>query len=221
MKCAGVGGFSAVVRAATRADPGVRVGVKRRVLLELQWQGRGGRFRHLALSPPDVLRALGTFGLVASLALIVVGAYSVRSSRALAPSRVDTVLREHAELKAQRDALRERAYDLAEQLYWRVEQGRRMVRMADSPGQAWKGQCPRPPARGAGDAAVLDWLSEQGTRLEAIGDELAAGRVEMGVQRASALAPPHAGRPAVRGEPALYVADMGPARRRGAAPAKR
>lgn len=236
MKRAGVGGLSAVCRdagtsrAATQTDPRALVGVKRHCLLELQWQGGNGKFRHVALSPRGLGWAMGTFGVVVLFVLAVVGAFSVGtnralahlsvagaspggSNRALAHFDVDTVLRENTELKARQDALRERAFDLAEQLYGRVEQGRRMLGTAGIPGHSRESQCPRPPGRDAGDDAILAWLSEQGTRLESIGNELTADRVEMGVKQASALVPVSGGWATVRGELALYMADMGPARR--------
>lgn len=160
---------------------------------------------------------MGTFGIVALFALGVVGAFSVGSNRVLAHPGVDMVPCENTELKARPDAMRERAFDLAKQLYERVEQGRRMLRMADTPGHAWEGQCPRPPARDAGDEAILAWLSEQGTRLEAIGNELTAGRVEMGMKQASVPAPVGMGTVPMRNAAVLQVADLGSARRQEAA----
>ena len=54
---------------------------------------------------------------------------------------------------------------------------RRMVRLADTPGRASEGQGLRLSARDAGNEAVLAWLPERGVRLEALGNELRAGRV--------------------------------------------
>jgi hypothetical protein len=219
MKRAGAGGFSAVCRAAgasraaTRPDPGARVGEKRRVLLELQWQGRGGKFRHVVVSRRGLRQVLGTSAMVALFALAVVGAFSVRSTRAMGHLGADTAMRESTELNVRHDALREEAFDLADQLYGRIEQGRRMLRMAGSPVHAWEGQCPRPPARDAGDDAILAWLSEQGTRLEAIGNELTAGRVEIGGKQASAPAPANGRTSPVRDAAVLQMADMGSSRR--------
>ncbi|MFI5168052.1 MAG: hypothetical protein ACHQQS_15700 [Thermoanaerobaculales bacterium] len=122
MKRAGAGGFSAVCRAAgasraaTRTDPGALVGVKRHVLLELQWQGRGGQFRHVVLYRRGLRRVLGTSGIVVLSALAVIGAFSVGSNRALAHFSVDTILNENTELKARQDTLRGRAFELARAL---------------------------------------------------------------------------------------------------------
>jgi len=195
--------------------------VKRRVLLELQWQGTGGRFRHIVLSPPGLLRTLGACGVVAVFALAVVGALFVVSSRALEQYGVDAVMRENTELKARQDALRERAFDLAEQLYWHFERERRMARLADTAGHAWVAECPRPPARDAGNDAILAWLSEQGTRLEALGNELTPGRVETGAKLASAPATVNESWTTVRAEAALYEGGMEPAGRQEAAPSTR
>jgi len=224
MKHAGVRWFSAVCRAAgapraaTRADPGTRAGAKHHYLLELQWQGVGGRFRHIVFNPPGLRQVLGSVGIVAllGLALGVVGAFPVGSDEALGHPGIDAIVRENAELRARQDALRERAFDLAEQLYERVEQGRKMAWMASTPGHAGYAQCPRPPARGAGDEAILAWLSEQGPRLEALGNELTAGRGEVGVKLASAPAPGEGVETTGQGEPTLHVADMGLARPPGA-----
>ena len=150
---------------------------KHRCSLELQWQGRGGRFHHLAFSPPVLRRALGTFGIVVAIA---VGALSLASSRAFAPGGIDAVQRENLELKAQNDALRERAHDLAEQLYWHAEQELRMAGPADAPGDTWTDVCPRPPGRDASDEAILAWLTDQAVRLERPGDRPPNGPDEAG-----------------------------------------
>jgi hypothetical protein len=47
----------------------------------------------------------------------------------------------------------------------------------ETAGRASEGQSLRLSARDAGNEAILAWLSEQGVRLEALGNELGAGRV--------------------------------------------
>lgn len=141
---------------------------------------------------------LGAFAIAALLAPAVAVVFSVRSSRALAHLDVDRMLRENAQLRARQDALRERAFDLAEQLYGRVERGRRMLRLTGTAQHASEGQCIRPLARDAGDEVLLAWLSEQGARLEAIGNELASTRAEIGVRRASASVSAARGRATAR-----------------------
>ena len=229
MKRAGLGWFSAVRRSAgvprdvTRADSAGLVGVRRRFLLELQWRGRGGKFRHLAVGRPGLRQAAGALGIVAllTLAVGVAGTFSLKSNRPRPHFGAGAILREHTDLKARHDALRERAFDLAEQLYARVEQGRRMVRMAGTTNEALEDWCPRPPARDVGDEAIFVWLSQQGARLEAIGDELTAGRVEPGMKRASVPAPVITETAPTRNTGVVEVADSGSARRLVAAPAKR
>jgi hypothetical protein len=221
MKRAGVGGFFAVgrpagaPRPASPTDPGAREGAKRHLLLELQWQDRSGRFRHLALSSLGLRRVLGAFGSVVffAIALAVVVTFSMRSNRVQAHFGVDAVLRENAALRERQDALRARAFDLAEQLYVRVERGRRMVRLAGTTARGWEHQCPRPPARDAGNEALLAWLSVQAVRLEAIENALAVGQVEMDVKRASLEAPVSRRRVPVGDGAVLLVADTGAARR--------
>ena len=226
MKRVGLGGFSAVCRAAearrdvTPGDPSAPVGVKRRVLLELQWQGRGGRFRHVVVSRPGLRRALGAVGIAALSALAVVAATSSRSPRAPAPLDVDTLVRENMVLTDQRDALRERAFDLAERLYVRVEQESNMLWSADPPARPLDGPCPRPPAQDAETEALLAWLSEQSARLEALGGEVPADRVEVGVRRASVPATGGGGTVAPSHAAVLLVADMGSAGQHEAAPAR-
>jgi len=71
---------------------------------------------------------------------------------------------------------------------------------------------------------MLAWLSEEGSRLEAIGNELTVGRsdpTEVIVRQASAPAPLIVGWVTVRAEPGSLVADMGPTGQTGPTPAER
>ncbi len=199
--------------ATVQTDPGAPVGVKRRCFLELQWQGRGGKFRHLALRLPALRRVLGALGIIVLLAVAVVAGFFVVSNRAAAQSSVAAALRENLELKARQDALRERAFDVAEQLYWHVEQERRMARQAGFPGHAWINWCPPPPGRNAGDEVILAWLSEQGAQLEALGNELAASRAEAGARQAHPRAPVGSGTVFQRHAATLQAANTAPGRR--------
>ena len=227
MKRAATGGFSAALRAdggpraTKRTDPGAPAGVKRRPLLEMQWQGRGGQFHHVVLRPLGLRRTLVSSGFVALLVLAVVGAFSVGSTRALGHLGANTAMREGTMLNGRHEELREEAFDLAGQLYQRVEQGRRLLRMAHAPSHDWDRRITRPPDRDAGDDALLAWLSEQGARLEALGNELAAGRVETVGKQASLPAPVDG--EAISGcNPTLaQVADLGSAGRQGTASTER
>ena len=229
MKPAGVGWFSAAGRAAAvspvamRADPEAPGGPRRRCFIEMQWRGSGGKFRHIAVRPPGLGQVTRTVGIVALLALAVGvgGTFSGAARSATSPSGVGAILNEHAGLKARHAALRERAFDLAEQLYARVEQGRRMVRRASTASESWTDQCPRPPARDAEDEAIFAWLAEQGMWLEAIGGELTAGRVETGVTQALTPAPVSTQVVPTRDAGVTRVADNGLARGLAAAQATR
>ena len=226
MQNVGVGRLSAssrVVearRAVRQAGPGARVGVRRRVPLRPQCHGRSGKLDGLALDPPLLRRILGTFGIVALFAYFFIAAPFPKSNRGPAPADVDTLVRENAELKAEQDALRERALDLAEQLCGRIEQGRRMMWMAQTPGPARAARRPPAPAVGADSEALAAWLDEQGARLEALGDQLTAPQLERGLQRASVPATAGRGTVAPRDSAPRLVADTRLAGRPGAAPAR-
>lgn len=170
-------------RAAIEADRDALDGAGRPLLLELQWHSRGGRFRHSVVVLPGLLRVLGASAIVASVA--VAGALSLGSTRAPERLRVDAVLRENGQLAARQTALRRVAFDLAERLYRRFEQQGRMTGLATTVGYAQEEQCPRPPARNAGNEEIFAWLSEQGARLEALGYEPAAVGVGIDGRRAS------------------------------------
>ncbi len=208
-------------RAATRADPEARVGARPAVLLELQWRGRSGRFRHLAVTPGGLRRVLATSGVVVLLALAVGGALSVRSDRFPSLLGHDPVARENSELKARHAALREQALDAAAQLDERIELGRRMLGAAETPGHAWEDQSLRLPAKDAGDDVVLAWISVQKTRLEALENELAARRVETGGMQASVPTPAARVPASAPGAEMLQVAGLASARTQEAAPTRR
>ncbi|OYV93266.1 MAG: hypothetical protein B7Z68_08800 [Acidobacteria bacterium 21-70-11] len=166
-------------------------------------------------------RVLAASGIVVLLALAVVGVRLARSDRALGHLAVGSVVRENTELKARHDALRERAFDLAEQLDERVELERRMLGIAETPAHGWEDQSLRLPARDAGDGALLAWLSEQEARFEALGNELAARRVETGGQQASVPAPADRVSTTMTNAAMLQVADLGSNRPHESAPTKR
>jgi hypothetical protein len=194
--------------------------VKDRIRWEVQWHpASGARIRRLAFTWRGTRRlmlALGIAGLV-----VVAGGLLAGLDGLLTRFAVDAARRQNRALRAQQAALREQAFDLAGRLFEGVDRGRRMARLADTPGRAWDGQSLRLPARDAGNEAILAWLSEQGVRLEALGNDLAAGRFEMGAKQASVPAPVSRGIVPVRNAAVLQVADMGSARRQEAATARR
>ena len=155
---------------------------------EVQWQDRRGRFHHLAVKPLGSRRVLWTAGATVLGMLAVIAACSPGSRSAQGSSRTDRIAHENQALKTHHEALRERADELAEQLYRRVEDGRRLARMRGAPVHAWVAPPPSPPARNTGDEVVLAWLSEQGAWLEAIGEALAADQLELNPRQASSPA---------------------------------
>jgi hypothetical protein len=227
MQRAAAGRFSVVRRLAgprrapARTDPEGRAGVRPPVFLELQWQGRGGTVRHLALTPRGVRRVLGTSGIVALLALAVVGALAVRSDRFPRLFGADPVVRENTELKARRDTLRSQAFDLAARLDERVELARTMLGMAEAPAHAWEDQSLRLPAKDVGDDVLIAWISAQEARLEALENELVARRMATSGKQASATAPGNRLSVPPRGAAMLQVAGLDLTGPQEAAPTRR
>jgi hypothetical protein len=176
--------------------------------LDLTWSGAR-----------NVLLALGIAGLV------VATGWSLAGLDALVTSfPVDVSRRQNLVLQTQQEGLREQVFDLAGRLARDVEHGRRIARLAGSPIRVWSGPVPRLPTADAGDDAMIAWLSEEGSRLEAIGIELAAGRAdrtEMVVKQASARAPLIVGWVIVGGNPGSDMADMRAASRPGAGATQR
>jgi hypothetical protein len=186
----------------------------------VQWHpASGARIRRLIFTWCGVRRLILALG----IAGLVVGAGGVLAGLDGLPTRfaVDATRRQNIALRAQHEALRERAFDLAGRLVEGVDRERHMAPVADTPGRAWEGPCPSLPARDAGNDVILAWLSEQGVRLEALGIELPAGRVEVGGKQVSGPAPARRGTVPVRDAAVLQVADRGSARRQEAAPARR
>ena len=195
----------------TGTDVHAGIAARRRVLVELQWQGRGGRFRHVVLRPTGLRRTLGAVGIVAVCAVAVVAASLARAQRAPAPHDLDVLVRENSELRTQRDALLERAQILGERLYAAVEQRSSMLEMARLPRWADQPALPFPPARDAEINSILDWLNEEGARLRALEGELPGGRFDNPVSLA--FAPPSTtGAGPRRTGTVLQVAAMRPAR---------
>ena len=196
------------------------MGVRDRIRWEVQWHpASGARIRRLAFTWRGARRQMLALG-IAGLVVVAGGLWAGLDGF---PTRfaVDSARRQNTALRAQQEALREQAFDLAGRSFKGVDRGRRMAPLADTPGRAWEGQCPRLPARDAGNDGILAWLSEQGVRLETLGNELAAGRVEIGGKQVSVPAPVRRGTVPVRNAAVLQVADVGSARRNAAAPARR
>jgi hypothetical protein len=196
------------------------VGVKERIRWEVQWHpASGARIRRLVFTwrgPRRLMFALVIAGLVVTAGWVLTGPDCLPTRFA-----VDAARHENRALRAQQEVLREQAGDLAGRVFEAVERGRRMARVADPSGRAWEGQGLRLPARDVGDEAFLAWLCEQGEWLERLGNELAAGRVDISVKQASVLVPTRTGTAPVRKAAVFQVADVRPARPQEVAPARR
>lgn len=177
------------------------MGVNDRIRWELQWHpASGARIRRLVLSWSGARRlmlALGSAGMA-----VVAAGFLASPGRPPTRSTVDPATRQNSELRAQEEALREQAFDLARQVSGAVDRGRRMAPSADTRGRAWEDQVLRVPTRDAENEAVRAWLSERGMLLEALGNELTAGHLETGVTQASLPVP-------LNSATVLQVADMG------------
>jgi len=196
-------------RATTTTGHGGQGGVKRRAVVELQWLDRGGRFRHVVFRAPRFRRLLATVGIVTVLGLVVGGGLVLVSQRSPALDRIDAILCANRTLRERQVALREQAFDLAEQLYWHLEQQHRTAKLADSPGYVWAENCPSPPARDASNEAILGWLSEHGVWLEALASEPLAGRNQTGGRQASDQATTDRGTTPAAAGGGLQIASMG------------
>lgn len=188
------------------------MGVKDRIRWEVQsLPANGARIRRLLITSREVRSLMFTLG----IAVWFVLAGGLLAGLDVLLTRFETNLAKHQNtaLRAQQETLREHAFGLSGRLLESVERGRRMARLADTPSRFREGQDLRLPARDAGNEAILAWLSEQGARLEALGNEFATGRAEMGLKQASVPAPVRRGTVPVRNAAVLQVADMGSARR--------
>ena len=196
------------------------MGVKDRIRWEVQWHpASGARIRRLVLTwrgPRRLMLALGIAGFVVTAGWVLTGPDGLPTHFAVEAAR-----RENSALRAQQEVLREKAGDLAGRVFAAVERGRGIARVADPPGRAWEGQGLRLPARDVGDEAFRAWLGEQGVWLERLGNELAAGRVDIGVKQASVSAPVRTGETPVRNAAVVQVAEMRPAGRQEVAAARR
>ncbi len=167
----------------------------------------------LELVVPGAGWVLGAFALVSLIALAVVCGGFAESNPAPAQHDLDAIQRENVELKARQDDLRERAFDLAEQLCWHAERERWTVRPAVAPGHSQMDRRLVPPRRDAGNEAILAWLSEQGAQLEALENEVSPGYAEAGTGQARLRATVGGETVSERDAAALRAASTAPAAR--------
>ena len=196
------------------------MGVRDRIRWEVQWHpANGARIRRVVITSRGA-RCL-VFALGIASWVIVAGGLWAGLDVFLTRFAVDSARRQNTALRAQQEALREQAFNLAGRLFEGVERGHRVGRLADTPGRARESQSLHLPARDAGNEDILAWLSEQGVQLEALGNEPTADRAERGGKQVSVPAPARRGTAPVRNAPVLQMADAGPARRQEAAPTTR
>jgi hypothetical protein len=196
------------------------VDVNDRIRWEVQWHpANGARIRRLRITSRGVRRLIFALGIV--VWVVLAGGLLAGFEGLLARSAIDSARRQNTALMVQQETLREQAFDLAVRLSEEIERGRGTARSAGVPGHAWEGRRPRPPARDAGSDTILAWLSEQGARLEAVGNELAAARAEVGSKQASVPVPAAIGIVPAGNAAMLQVAELGSGKRQEAAPAKR
>lgn len=191
-----------------------------RIAWEVQWHpASGARIRRLAIMPRGARRLVFLLGVLSWT--VIAGFLLVGLDGFYTGFAVDSARRQNAALRAQQAILREQAFDLAARLAVDLERGRRMARPAGGPGRARGGLSLVLPASDAGNHAILAWLSEESARLEALGNELAARRVEMGGKQASVPSPVGKGTGPMLSAEVLPRANMGSARRQQAAPTTR
>jgi murein DD-endopeptidase MepM/ murein hydrolase activator NlpD len=142
-------------------------------LWEVQWHPAGsGQFRRVVLTRRGLRRTLVALAaaLLVLLAIVCTLPFGLRGL--LTSFTVDAAKRENRTLRLQGDSLREQAHRLAHRVLERVERGRRVAWVIGALPGVWEPPSPAPPAFDAGDEAKIRWLTEQGTRLQALGVEL-------------------------------------------------
>ena len=112
------------------------------------------------------------YGLTA-LALLLV-ALSLALLPPSPPSRLDAISRENANLLARQEALRRAAFELADEVYLRVEHDRRVFVRAGTINPLRNVAHSPPPSREAGNDAILAWLSEQSSLVQTLPPDPAA-----------------------------------------------
>jgi len=151
------------------------LGVKDEALWEMQWHpSGGGTFRRLVLTRRGLRGLIVALAFLGLVVLVVMGSLPLGLRGFLTSFTVEAARHENRALKAQEDSLHEQALARGGRLYELVQRGRRMAWTVGTSSQAWLTTCQPPPQRALDDASTIDWLSQVGERIEALGDELAA-----------------------------------------------
>ncbi len=191
-----------------------------RIAWEVQWHpASGAGIRRLAITARGAGRLVFLLGILSWT--VIAGLLLVGLDGFYTGFAIDSAGRQNTALRAQQAILREQALDLAARLAVDLERGRRMARPAGGSGRVRGGPSLVLPASDAGNHAVLAWLSEESVRLEALGNELAARRVEMDGKQASVSSPVGKGTGPMLSAEVLPRANLGTARRQQATPTTR
>jgi murein DD-endopeptidase MepM/ murein hydrolase activator NlpD len=151
------------------------LGVNGDALWEIQWHpADGGRFRRLVLTRRGLRRTFWALAAVLLVVLVIMAALPLGLRGVLTSFTVDAARRENRALRLRAEELRERAYGLADRMRETVQRGRRVAWELGASPQVWEASCPAPPPRGAEDETTIRWLGEQGVRLGALSEALAA-----------------------------------------------
>lgn len=175
------------------------------VRLALTWRGAGRLKFTLGIAVAIVVAA----GL-----LIGIDGFRTRPA-------VDEARHENLALRAEQEALRNQAFDLAERSIEAVERGERIARLAGASRRDWESETPPLPARDARNEALLHWLSEQQAVLAALDGELASDQAAAGGVRAPVPTPVSAVTLPARDAMMYSTASMKSNRRKKASPPRR
>lgn len=167
-------------------------------------EGREGT-RHGAAR---LMLVLGISGLIVVAGGLVIGIDGFQPRAAVDEARHETIA-----LRAQQEALRNQAFELAERSIEVVERGQRIARLAGASRRDWESESPPLPARNCRNEALLDWLSEQQAVLAALEKDMAADQAEAGRVIATVLTPVSTVTVPARDAPLLQSAHMESIRR--------
>lgn len=151
------------------------MGLNGNTLWEVQWHpAGGGKFRRLVLTRRGLRRTVWALAAVLLVVLLIMAALPLGLSGVLTSFTVDAARRENRALRLRADALREGAFKVSDQLRESVQRARRVAWVVGAAPQVWEDSCPAVPPRDAGDEIMIRWLGDQGVRLGALAEALAA-----------------------------------------------
>jgi murein DD-endopeptidase MepM/ murein hydrolase activator NlpD len=150
------------------------VGVSRDPLWELQWHpAGGGRVRRMVVTRASLRRIACALALVALLVLAVLGILPFGLRGFFTRFSMDVAQRENRALLGERQALTERAENLAGVVFARTQRARRAAWSIGAGPALWREPLPRLPKLEAGLEAIVAWLGPASARLDALAQGLA------------------------------------------------